>query len=90
MCFIAQHDTCKIDELIGTYALDADDAYSFTRDRHYAFFQSPFQAYHWSNAIALFVDIDYTGNHHFPYLLNIVCLNTISYRFLYGMWPCSS
>ena len=71
-------ETCKIDELIGTYALDADDAYSFTRDRRYAFFQSPFQAYHWSNAVALFVDIDYTGNQHFPYLLNIVCFNKIT------------
>ena len=71
-------ETCKIDELIGTYALDADDAYSFTRDRRYAFFQSPFQAYHWSNAVALFVDIDNTGNQHFPYLLNIVCFNKIT------------
>lgn len=47
-------------------------------DRRYAFFQSPFQAYHWSKAAALFVDIDHTGNQLFPYLLNIVCFKTIT------------
>ena len=35
--------------------------------------------HHWSKADALFADIDYTGhgNHHFPYLFNMVCFNSI-------------
>lgn len=73
---VASLEAQKIDELTGSYAID-DDAF-FTRDRRYAFFQSPFQACHWSKAAILFVDIDHTGNHHFPYLLNIVCFNTIT------------
>ena len=31
-----------------------------------------------SKADALFADIDYTGNHHFPYLFNMVCFNSIT------------
>ena len=34
----------------------------------YAWFQAPFQAHQWSEAEVLFVDIDQTGCHHFPYL----------------------
>ena len=45
-------------------------------------FQSPFQAYHWSQADVLFVDIDHTGCHHFPYLLNVVCLNTLTSKYI--------
>ena len=44
----------------------------------YPFFQPPFQVHHWSKADALFADIDYTGNHHFPYLFNMVCFNSIT------------
>ena len=63
-----------INTLVGKYQLDDDNAYMFGRDRQYAFFQAPFQAYEWSKAEVLFVDIDYTGCYHFKYLLNIVCL----------------
>ena len=38
---VASLEANKIDELIGSYAIDDDDAYFFTRDRQYAFFQSP-------------------------------------------------
>ena len=61
----------EVNKLIDTYQLDGDDAYNFTRYRRLAFFQAPFQAFHWSCAEALFVDVDYTGNHYFQYLLNI-------------------
>ena len=72
----------EIDKLVGNYQIDSDDAYSFGRDKQFALFQSPFQAYHWSHADVLFVDIDHTGCHYFPYLLNIVCLNTITSKYI--------
>ena len=72
----------EVNRLIDTYQLDGDDASNFTRDRRFAFFQAPFQAFHWSGAEALFVDVDYTGNHYFQYLLNIVCFNNITKRYI--------
>lgn len=72
----------EVNKLIDTYQLDADDAYNFTRDQRLAFFQAPFQAFHWSCAEALFVDVDYTENHYFQYLLNIVCFNNITKRYI--------
>ena len=68
----------EVNRLIDTYQLDGDDAYNFTRDRRFAFFQAPFQAFHWSGAEPSFVDVDYTVNHYFQYLLNIVCFNNIT------------
>ena len=43
-----------INALVGKYQLDGDNAYIFGRDRQYAFFQAPFQAYEWSRAEVLF------------------------------------
>ena len=71
-----------IDKLVGKYQLEGDHAYCFGSERQYAFFQSPFQAYHWASAEVLFVDIDYTGCHHFPYLFNVVCLNRITSNYM--------
>ena len=75
-----------IDKLVGKYQLEGDHAYCFGTERQYAFFQSPFQAYHWAyhwaSAEVLFVDIDYTGCHHFPYLFNVVCLNRITLNYM--------
>jgi len=76
------HHSELVDKLVGMYQLDNDDAYCFGRDNQYALFQSPFQAQHWSQAEALFVDIDHTGCRNFPYLLNVVCLNTISLKYM--------
>ena len=75
-------DIQGIDDMIGKYQLDGDDAYSFGRDRQFAWFQAPFQAYHWAKADVLFADIDYTGCHHFPYLLNVVCKNTVLQQYM--------
>ena len=71
-----------INTLIGNYQLDGDTAYIFGRDRQYAFFQSPFQANEWANAEVLFVDIDYTGCSHFKYLFNVVCLNSMTKKYM--------
>ena len=68
--------------MVGKYQLDGDDTYSFGRDRQFAWFQAPFQAYHWAKVDVLFVDIDYTGCHHFPYLLNVVCKNTVLQQYM--------
>jgi len=83
---VATLEIQKIDNFIGSCAIDDDNAYFFTRDKWYAYFQSPFQAYHWSKAVALFVDIDHTGNQHFPYLLNIVCFSTITDCYIACGW----
>ena len=40
-CTVLDTRSEEINELIGTYRVDGDIAYQFTRDRRYAFFQSP-------------------------------------------------
>jgi len=64
------------------YQIDSDGAHCFGRDNKFVLFQSPFKAQHWSQAEALFVDIDHTGFCNFPYLLNVACLNTISSKYM--------
>ena len=64
--------------MVGKYQIDGNDAYCFDRESQFALCQSPFQAKHWSQAEVLFVDIDHTGCHYFPYLLNVVCHNRIT------------
>ena len=71
-----------VDKLVGKYQIDGNDAYCFCRDTQFALFQAPFQAKHWSQAEVLFVDIDHTGCHHFPYLLNVVCFNCITSKYI--------
>jgi len=75
-------DIQGINDMIGLYQLDGDDAYSFGRNRQFAWFQAPFQAHHWAKSEFLFVDINYTGCHHFPYLLNVVCKNAILQQYM--------
>ena len=68
--------------MVEKYLIDGNDAYSFGRDSQFALFQSPFQAKHWSQEEIFFVDIDHTGCHHFCYLLNIICLNRITLKYI--------
>jgi len=78
----ARENSEEINKLVGAYQLDGDDAYCFGREKQFALFQCPFQAFHWSEAEVLFVDIDHTGCHHFPYLLNVVCLNKVLCKYM--------
>ena len=71
-----------VDKLVGKYQIDGNDAYCFCRDTQFALFQAPFQAKHWSQAKVLFVDIDHIGCHHFPYLLNVVCFNCLTSKYI--------
>jgi len=68
--------------MIGKYQLDSDNAYLFGRERQFAWFQSPIQAYHWAKADVLFADIDYTVCHHFPYVLNVVYKNDVLQQYM--------
>jgi len=68
----------EINVMMGDYQIDGDDAYSFRRDRWYAF-SVPFQAYEWANADVLFADIGCT---QFKYLFNVVCFNSITKKYM--------
>ena len=64
----------QVNKMMGQYQMEGCE-YIFTPSRKYAFFMSPFQPSLLSKAEDLFMDVSYTGNGVFPYLLNIVTLN---------------
>ena len=66
--------TEQVNRMMGQYQMEGCE-YIFTPDRKYAFFMAPFQSALLSKAEDLFMDVTYTSNEFFPYLLNIVTLN---------------
>ena len=50
--------------------------YIFTPERKYAFFLAPYEIKIHGEAEYVFMDVTYTGNADFPYLLNVVTFNT--------------
>ena len=64
----------QVNRMMGQYQMEGCE-YIFTPSRKYAFFMAPFQSALLSSAEDLFMDVTYTGNESFPYLLNVVTLN---------------
>lgn len=61
----------EVNKLVGEYQMDGQ-RYIFTSTHQFAFFMGPFQQEQLAKAAFIFVDITYTGNVAFPYLLNVV------------------
>jgi hypothetical protein len=66
--------TQDVNNLMGNYQMEGKE-YIFTSNRKFAFFMAPYQAKLLGEAEYLFLDVTYTSNADFPYLLNLVTFN---------------